>query len=157
MKKLIALALVLVLALSLLAACGGSSNSGGSTAAPPATDAGTSTPPAPQGGNDNTAKEWPDNKYTEGLPKPSGEILDVAVADKYGYTTVDMKWTKEEAQACGEALTAAGVPGIGQMGETQYVFNRNMGSDADPYFNGYLVEIKPYDDCYRVSIATPDE
>jgi ABC-type glycerol-3-phosphate transport system substrate-binding protein len=147
MKKIITLALVLVLALSLLTACGSKDNGGGSTA----------TPLASQGGNNNTAKEWPDNKYTAGLPKPSGEILDVAVADKYGYTTVDMKWTKEEAQTYGEALTSAGVPGIGSMGETQYVFNRNMGSDADPYFNGFLITIKPYDDCYRISIATPDE
>ncbi|MDR0916390.1 MAG: hypothetical protein LBN02_04285 [Oscillospiraceae bacterium] len=152
MKKLIVIALALVLLLALLTACGGKDNGGTGS------DGGdNTTPPASQGGNNNTAKEWPNNKYTEGLPKPSGEILDVAVADKYGYTTVDMKWTKEEAQTYGEALTSAGVPGIGQMGATQYVFNRNMGSDADPYFNGYLVEIKPYDDCYRISISVREE
>ncbi|MDR1464294.1 MAG: hypothetical protein LBJ11_03195 [Oscillospiraceae bacterium] len=152
MKKAIILVLALVLALSLLTACG-EKDSGGTGS----TGGNSNTPGTSQGGGNNTAKEWPENKYTAGLPKPSGEILDVAVADKYGYTTVDMKWTKEEAQTYGKALTAAGVPGLGDMGDTQYAFTRDMSSDADPYFNGYLVTIKPYDDCYRISIETPDE
>jgi predicted small lipoprotein YifL len=53
MKKAITLALVLVLALSLLTACGGKDNGGGSTTTPPA-NSNTTTPPASQGGNDTT-------------------------------------------------------------------------------------------------------
>jgi hypothetical protein len=149
-------ALVCVLALSLLTACDGKNKGGNSTTKPPAN---SSTPGTSQGGNSNAAKEWPNNKYTAGLPKPvGGKILKVSVADKYGYMTVDMNWTKEEAESYGKALTAAGVPGSGSMGEKQYVFMRDRSSHADPYFNGYLVEIKPYGgNDYRISISTPKE
>jgi hypothetical protein len=58
MKKAITLALVFVLALSLLTACGSNDNGGtGSTTTPPANNSTTnppsSTPPASQGGNNN--------------------------------------------------------------------------------------------------------
>jgi predicted small lipoprotein YifL len=51
MKKAISLALVLVLALSMLTACGGKDNGGGQATTPPAN---STTPPASQGGNDTT-------------------------------------------------------------------------------------------------------
>ena len=73
MKKAITLALVLVLALSLLTACGSNNdNGGGSTTTPPANSNNT-TPPASQGGNDTTpsgnggdselVNEWPKTIY----------------------------------------------------------------------------------------------
>ena len=68
MKKAITLALVFVLALSLLTACGGNDNGGGSTTTPPANS--ETTPPASQGGNNNGCKEWPDNEFTKQVPKP---------------------------------------------------------------------------------------
>jgi predicted small secreted protein len=70
MKKTITLALVFVLALSLLTACGGNSdNGGGSTTTPPANS--STTPPASQGGNDTT----PSNNG--GDTAKSGELFDI--------------------------------------------------------------------------------
>jgi hypothetical protein len=87
MKKAITLALVLVLALSLLTACGGNDNGGGSTTTPPANNSTTnppsSTPPASQGGNETTPSnngvsvEWPDNEFTQQIPKSDAPLFDV--------------------------------------------------------------------------------
>ncbi|MDR0841069.1 MAG: hypothetical protein LBN26_06765 [Christensenellaceae bacterium] len=119
MKKLIALSLALILALSLLTACGG--NSGGGSSTPPA-DNTTTTPPAdntPSGGNETApndsgadatfaAGEWPDNDWTKQVPKPSagtiGNVGTMGDGDKTLY--IKMDWTREEAAAYCDELVA---------------------------------------------------
>ncbi len=106
MKKIVLLALALVLALS-LAACGGNDNS----STPSGNSGGNTTnPSASQGGNDNTPAftegEWPDNDWTAQLPKPTaGTIGKVSTMGSENQTlSIKMTWTREEASAyCDEA------------------------------------------------------
>jgi hypothetical protein len=107
MKKILMLAVALMLALS-LAACGGNSDT-------PTTSSGgnggnSTNPPASQGGNDNTPAftegEWPDNDWTAQLPKPAaGTIGKVSSVGSENQTlSIQMTWTREEASAyCDEA------------------------------------------------------
>ena len=134
MKKLFALLLVLMLALS-LAACGGKDNpgpsgsSGNGTADPGTqqTDPGDSRqePPdmpdasigdeeEPLGEVDDDAAipelvagDWPDNTFTGLIPKPSAGT---AIASDTGdsYCVIEMDWSIEEAMAYAEQLQNAG-------------------------------------------------
>jgi ABC-type glycerol-3-phosphate transport system substrate-binding protein len=136
MKKIITIALALVLVLS-LAACGGNSNSGGSSTTPPANSGNnsTSTPPASQGGNETTPSnngssdapggtsvEWPDNDYTKDIPKPNkGTILSAEESNLGGvYFLIKMDWTFEEAKAYEEQLKAAGIDVYSNGGDESY-------------------------------------
>jgi predicted small secreted protein len=114
MKKIIALALTLVLALS-LAACGGNSdNGGGSTTTPPAQTAGNSSQTTEQPADNGdkaptfTAGEWPDNDWTKQVPKPTagtvGKVSTMGDGDKT--LSVAMDWTREEAAAYCDELAA---------------------------------------------------
>ena len=101
MKKIVLLALALVLALSLVACSGNTDNDGNNS----------TNPPASQDSNDNTPAFtkglWPDNDWTKQVPKPSaGEVGDVGTMgaeDKTLYIVMD--WTREEAEAyCDEVI-----------------------------------------------------
>jgi hypothetical protein len=86
MKKTITLALVLVLALSLLTACGGDNNDGSSTT-PPANSGTTTTPPAdntPSGGGDTTSGNN-DSANTADLTTVAGFLA------AFGLTEDDLK------------------------------------------------------------------
>ncbi|MDR0906739.1 MAG: hypothetical protein LBN00_11325 [Oscillospiraceae bacterium] len=105
-KRILSLALALVLTLSLLAACGG----GSSTTTPPANST-TTVPPAnntPSGGNTFTAGEWPDNDWTKQVPKPSaGKIGKIGTKGEGDKTlSIKMDWTREEAAAYCDELVA---------------------------------------------------
>jgi predicted small lipoprotein YifL len=70
MKKIISIALVLVLALSLLTACGGKDNNGGNSTTPPANSNTTTLPsstpdstPSNNGGDSELVNEWPKAIY----------------------------------------------------------------------------------------------
>ncbi len=122
MKKFLVIALALILALS-LAACGGGSSttpsSGSGTSAPPASSS-APTSSAPSSTPDNTpdsntpafvAGEWPDNEWTQQLPKPSaGTVGNVSTAGAENQTlSIKMDWTREEAAAYCDEITAAGL------------------------------------------------
>ena len=87
MKKILAIALVLVLALSFLTACGGDDTSGGGNT--PSGNSST-TPPTSQGGNDTTPSNnggdekgypagWPNE-----VPKMDGNVIDGSIHDSDG-------------------------------------------------------------------------
>ncbi|MDR0840486.1 MAG: hypothetical protein LBN26_03770 [Christensenellaceae bacterium] len=127
MKKIIALALALMLALS-LAACGGNSNNGGGSSTPPATSDNNTTPPASQGGNETTpsnnggSAEWPaDDEFAKQVPKPNGIILQAwPQSDR---VVVKMDWTADEARAYGAELEAAGVTKLSEMEDEEYGYS----------------------------------
>ena len=80
MKKILAIALVAVLALSLLTACGGNDNGGGNSTNPPnnstpSGNGGNNSTPTP-GGNDNSggsAENYPDY-WNDEIPKMNGKV-----------------------------------------------------------------------------------
>lgn len=133
MKQIAALTLALVLALS-LASCGGKdpkpSGSSGSDTLPASTqqtdpgdtkqeppdtpDASSGDEEEPSGEADNDAAipelvagDWPDNAFTELVPKPSAGT---AIASDTGdtYCVIEMDWSIEEAMAYAEQLQNAG-------------------------------------------------
>jgi hypothetical protein len=129
-SKILTFAFVLTLALS-LTACGGNSTPSGGDSTP-----GTSS----TAGNDTAAKDWPDNAFTAGLPKPSGKIVNVTVSDTS--TSVYLDWTLEEARAYGGSLTAAGVPGEETDSGTAYMFEQTYAQiEAGELWNGYTVSV----------------
>ena len=66
MKKILAIALVMILALSLLTACGGNDNGGGISTNPPASNnGGNNNGGNNNGGNNNTNDDKPDMSLTE--------------------------------------------------------------------------------------------
>ncbi|MDR0916392.1 MAG: hypothetical protein LBN02_04295 [Oscillospiraceae bacterium] len=103
MKKIIVLALVLVLALSLLTACGGKDNGGGS-ATPPASN----NTPDNGGGNANADDKWPDNEYTQQLPKPTFTISSSSAYSGGGYIFTCKEATFDECKAYVETLKSSG-------------------------------------------------
>ena len=135
MKKILALALALMLALS-LAACGGKagpkpSSSSDTDDTPPASsqqaapsdsqqetpdtpDASIGDEEEPSGEADNSAAipvlvagDWPDNAFTEFVPKPStGTAIAFDTGDTY--CVIEMDWSIEEAMAYAEQLQNAG-------------------------------------------------
>ncbi len=125
MKKLIALALVLVIALSLAACGGGGSSSSSSRAAsstPPASSsAPAQTPPSstPQSTPETEPEaeapasvEWPDNDYTAQVPQlpETIEILQAYEIQSQGNFTLDFveQITYADGEAYAEELTGAG-------------------------------------------------
>jgi|GEM_PF-3263567 len=114
MKKLLALALIMVLALSLLTACGGGNSntpSGGNSTTPPtssednsptpteSTAPENSSTPTPQGGGE----EWPDNDFTQQIPNPAwGSLYKTSVIPDMlfsaNYRTVSAEQAKEYAE-----------------------------------------------------------
>ena len=76
MKKILAIALVMVLALSLLTACGGNDNGGGNSTNPPASNGGNDTTPSNNGGNNNgggSPIDYPDY-WNDDVPKMNGKV-----------------------------------------------------------------------------------
>jgi hypothetical protein len=150
MKKLFALVLTLILALS-LAACGGSNSGDNATTTPPASQ-GETTPPSNGGGTLNRT-EWPDNAYTASVPKPTDlTIADVQQnlnlnGDYGGYGKVEgfvqiaiTDWTFEAAVAYVEALKTAGFPGKESVLEPSISFKRTASQiQAGETLNGYAV------------------
>jgi ABC-type glycerol-3-phosphate transport system substrate-binding protein len=130
MKKIISIALVLVLALSLLTACGGKDNNstpsgnsggnngGGSTTTPSDTtipptsqnDGNDTTPSNNDGTSSGASVEWPDNDYTKDFPKPNKGTIESAEEVNLGgvYFKIIMNWTLDEAKEYAEQLKAAG-------------------------------------------------
>ncbi|MDR1536479.1 MAG: hypothetical protein LBU32_00490 [Clostridiales bacterium] len=111
---------ILVLALSLLTACGGNDNGGTDS-----TGGNSTTPPASQGGNDTTpsnnggaTEEWPDNEYTQQVPKPpftytgNVEVMSTFMAEFSDLTIEGALSYEEELIAYGfsvdEALSTRG-------------------------------------------------
>jgi hypothetical protein len=132
MKKIITIALALVLVLS-LAACGGNSSGGGSSTTPPATSDNSTTPPAnsstttpPSDTPDNSqsadngddSSKWPDNEYTQQVPTPSftytgsNTFMGTFMAEFSDLTIEGAKSYEEELIASGfsvdEALSTRG-------------------------------------------------
>lgn len=127
MKRIIAITLALALALS-LAACGGGSTttSGGGDHAPGSSqqteqntpDPGTSqqteqpsnTPDESQ--PDDASVEWPENEWTEIIPKASDTVVKIeenmstGMGDAY---VIFMDWTDEDALDYGKKIAETGV------------------------------------------------
>ena len=114
MKKLLALALVMILALSPLAGCGdngstpgGSGNTGGSgsVGGSESTQSGSAPDITPSG--NNTADAWPNNEWTQQVPKPS---FDVDSSAQMGRDfNINFKGiTYDEAKAYAQELSGAG-------------------------------------------------
>ena len=104
MKKTIAFALVLLLLL-VLAACGG-----GEDDSAPSSDVDSDAALPVQTGNGGTSSDlgqWPDNDFTQLVPKPSaGSVADT---DTMGSTfLLAMEWTHEQASAYVQQLKEAG-------------------------------------------------
>jgi ABC-type glycerol-3-phosphate transport system substrate-binding protein len=129
MKKIIILVLALIMALSLLTACGSNDNGGTGS-----TGGNDSAPPASQGGNNNggAAKEWPSDKFTAEIPKPESGIL-TYIDTREMTGTYSMDWTKEEMLAYVEQVKAAGWTGYAsESGEgSSYVYSANQGTGTD--------------------------
>jgi predicted small secreted protein len=124
-KRILTLALALALALT-LAACGGNSdNGGGSTTTPPANgdtpaqtgNDGSQTTEQPA--NNGGGEEWPDNAFTQQVPKPDDSVIgqhrgytkdfdqvDVSDADSIVF---GMKWdSMDDAKAYAAEVKTAG-------------------------------------------------
>ena len=117
MKKLLTLALALVLVLS-LAACG---NDTGKT---PSGSTGTdnsqqSTNQPSSGSDDKSGIAWPSNHYTDMIPKPENIVIysEKAIDNAYyiGHDFIFEKWTIEDCRAYVAKLQEAGwtTPGDG--------------------------------------------
>ncbi|MDR3277914.1 MAG: hypothetical protein LBT12_04005 [Oscillospiraceae bacterium] len=153
MKKLLALALALTLALS-LAACGGNSNGGGSTTTPPANNS-TTTPP--NGGDtvpsekpaDNTpaGEEWPDNEYTQQAPKPTDPISKYVAPYRYNESTpkrvsfvfqaADATEAQEHMKAYVEQLKSSGFTlDVDVDTDTMYYAFNDSGWSVDVSYTG---------------------
>ena len=108
MKKIVILALALIFALS-LAACGG----GGKSSTPSGGNNSTSTPPTSNNrGNASAINEWPDNVFTQQLPKASFKVKDtdanVTNEQRFYIITLDGSETYETMIAYKDELKAAG-------------------------------------------------
>ena len=107
MKKILALLLAMMMVFA-LAACGGNEeNPSGSGAG------GTSQqeqPSSTKPSNTDTTVEWPDNKWTNLLPEPTGgKITQLKEKDDgKGYTISMKEWTQEIADAYMQAVLDAG-------------------------------------------------
>lgn len=133
MKKVLALALALALALS-LAACGGkddpkpSGNSGAGDTPPastqqepttpdPGTDQPDETPDTPDnsqpsGEVDGANVEWPENEWTEIIPKAADTVVKIDENMSTGMGNayvIYMDWTDEDALAYGRKVAETGV------------------------------------------------
>jgi hypothetical protein len=146
MKKLLTLALALTLTLS-LAACGGTSNSGnGGSTTTPLANSGDTTPATSSTAGNNTATAWPDNEYTQQVPKPDGTVINSSVENlSVGTTTLtsfiaQMSWSKDEAKAYGAALKSAGFT------------ERSLEDDSENYM--YAASNGSYDVAIAVSTET---
>ncbi len=121
MKKLVIIALVMVLALS-LAACGGNdtpSNSGNNSTSTPPSSTNTPAQTTPSSTSESTPDtapafvegEWPDNEWTQQLTEPSagtvGKIGTMGAENQTLY--IKMDWTREEAAAYCDEITAVGM------------------------------------------------
>ncbi len=151
MKKLSALALALILVLS-LAACGG----GGSTGTPSGS---STTPPASQGGSEATTTpestpeettpteepnepaagvEWPDNDYTAQVPQlpETIKILQVYEIQSQGNFTIDFVEliTYADGEAYAAELTSAGYTVEASENIDNWYFNGTNGA-------GYKVKL----------------
>jgi uncharacterized lipoprotein YehR (DUF1307 family) len=151
MKKVITLALALMLALS-LAACGGNSDNGGGSTTTPPSNSGTTTPPSntpstSQGGNETTpsnnggntvgdAAGWPDNEFTQQVPKPQYSFTQESSGDSTTCRTYP-DWTKEQAKAYVTELESAG-----------FAINNSV---AD-YDDQYLAYLQNADQTYKVAV-----
>jgi hypothetical protein len=140
MKKIITLALALTLALS-LAACGSTSNSsGGNTSTPPASsNGGTSTP----GGNTNTDDKWPDNEWTQQLPKPTFTISSSSTYSGGGYIFTCKEATLDECKEYVETLKTSGftVDTGGSVKDSYVAWNAKNSA-------GYKVSVYAFDGNY---------
>jgi hypothetical protein len=120
MKKTITIALALVLALSLLTACGSNDNTG-------STGGNSNTPGTSQGGGDNGGNDsakWPDNEYTAGLSKPNGTLQVVTEQATHNELTISMKWELADAQEWIKSLEKAGYTGEEEKGNPSlYIWN----------------------------------
>jgi hypothetical protein len=116
MKKIIFIALALVLTLSLFTACGSDDNDCGSTTPPanstPNGDNGTGNSANYNGGASVNEYEWPDNKWTQYMPKPAGELSDDPTEDVTGSTSSTCWFTiiggRDDAKTYVEQLIAYG-------------------------------------------------
>jgi hypothetical protein len=137
MKKAILLMLTFVLAISLVACGGNSDNGGGSTTTPPSNSNSTTPPsnsseasekpadstPSQESGEtglNESIKKWPDNEWTQQLPKPITGVLISAslLADNGGFNaslkqmtddnSITFSLTEDDYVAYTESLIAAG-------------------------------------------------
>jgi hypothetical protein len=155
MKKIIALALTLVLALYLTACGGGSSNSGnngGNSTTPPANstssgDNGASSPANDNGGASVNEYAWPDNKWTQYMPKPAGALSDDPTEDVPGSASSTCWFTvfggRDDAKAYVEQLIADGYTEdpdpTGSVGETDQEYRWDGISPAiDEIYHYYI-------------------
>ena len=133
MKKMMALALALMLVLT-LAACGGkdapkSSGSAGSGDTPPASA--QQEPATPDPGTTQTKeKEWPDNEWTNLVPQPADATIYLTseLSDTDGYDIRLQDWTLEAAEAYIEEVKEAGFNLQSDWGTMD--FNLEAGRDA---------------------------
>jgi hypothetical protein len=100
MKKFVLIALALVMALSLLTACGDKTDTG-------STGGNNSTPGTSQGGNDNDKDYWFDNVFTQQVPKPQYGFKKETSIDSHTFTAYP-DWTREQAKSYVTELEAAG-------------------------------------------------
>ena len=106
MQKLLLLILAMVLVFS-MTACGGNTpnnnNSGDNSTNPPASN---------NGGNASARNEWPDNVFTQQLPKASFKVKDtdanVTDNQQFYIITLDGSETYDSMMAYKEALQSAG-------------------------------------------------
>lgn len=133
MKKILALTIVLAMALS-LAACGGkddpkpSGNSDPSTSQQtqqpsdaPGSGSGTDEPDEttdnsdnsqPSGEVDDASVEWPENEWTEIIPKAADTVVKIDENMSTGMGSayvIYMDWTDEDALAYGQKIVETGV------------------------------------------------
>jgi hypothetical protein len=117
MKKLITIALALVLALS-LAACGGGTdngdNGGSNSTNPPASQSGNETTPSGTGGGEESGPgsggtEWPNYDYLQDVPKPDFTVTKIEFEMKgLPVTAYYSDVTFEQMEAFSKELDAAG-------------------------------------------------
>ncbi|NLW78935.1 MAG: hypothetical protein GXY32_05940 [Ruminococcaceae bacterium] len=127
MKKILVLCLALVLALSFAACGGGGTSGGGNSISAPASSQVSSeavVPPAstPETAPDNNGTgevwEWPDNAYTQQIPRPpeSIKIGESYEVESQGHFTVQFSEpaTTEELAEYAQMLQDSGFEGVEQ-------------------------------------------
>ena len=116
MKKILVLALALMMVLS-LAACGGKTDpapSGSGTTDPGTSQQPSNTPDdnASSGEADNASVAWPENEWTEIIPKAADTVIKIDENMSTGMGSayaIYMDWTDEEAHAYGQKIVETGV------------------------------------------------